>query len=134
MEIESLLKQSLRNLELSREAEARIIGNCILQCNQKEMFAEKESRFLRRSVSAAVAVALCLCLSVTAAAAGYGGHFKDVKNWCGAVTGTKYEQATEEIQISANVTHGKLVVLATMLTPNKFPTVNWKKWELKAIR
>ena len=44
---------------------------------------------------------LCLTVGgVTAFAASGEGFFKDITDWRGAVTGTTYEQATEEIDVN----------------------------------
>ena len=70
-------------------------------------------------VSIAAVIALCLCASV--AAANHFGAFKDVTNWTGAVVGTEYVQATDEIEVNAVAEQGVLTITATFLTPDTAP-------------
>lgn len=74
----------------------------------------------RLSVLIAAALITTLCCA-TAFAAVSGGWFVDVKNSFGAVTGTEYHNATEEISVTANAESGLLTVHVTFLTPEQFP-------------
>ena len=68
--------------------------------------------------------ALCLTLgSVTALAANgkLEGFFKDITDWRGAVTGTTYEQATDEIEVNVTAEAGVLKVEAAFLEAEKAP-------------
>lgn len=123
MEVGDQLKRSMKNIELSDAAELRILENCALAAKQKgkKRLPLVSNRHFRKTAAAVTAAVLCLCLSATAVAAGNTGHFRDVKNWFGAVTGTKYEQADGEIQISATAASGQLTVSVTLLTPNALP-------------
>ncbi len=49
------------------------------------------------------------------------GHFEDVYRWDGAVVGTRYEEASEEIEIRANKASDNILVELTMCDPGKFP-------------
>ena len=66
-----------------------------------ETAAKRESRkrrfMLPKIAVAAIAVMIC---GTTAIAAVAGGHFVDIKNIFGAVTGTQYVDATEEISVT----------------------------------
>lgn len=77
----------------------------------------------RRISPAAVAavLALCLMLPVGAFAAGKAGIFRDVKRWDGAVVGTAYENATDEIDVSASVKDSRILVTVTLLKPEEAP-------------
>ncbi len=55
------------------------------------------------------------------AADGQRGHFEDVYRWDGAVVGTRYEEATEEIKINASKENDKIVVELVLLYPEEFP-------------
>ena len=68
-----------------------------------------------------VAAVLALCLCVSVAAASHFGLFKDVTDWTGAVTGTEYVQATDEIEVSAVVEQGILTITADFLSPDTVP-------------
>ena len=66
-----------------------------------ETAAKRESRRRRFTLPkiAAAVIAVVLC-GTTAIAAAVGGHFVDIKNIFGAVTGTKYVDATEDISVT----------------------------------
>lgn len=49
------------------------------------------------------------------------GYFRDITNIWGAVVGTSYEQATDEIAMSVTVNGNELTVLATFFFPQEFP-------------
>ena len=77
-----------------------------------------------------VLVILGLCLSLTACNISEKsttepnpekGYFRDIKNIWGAVVGTSYEQATNEIDMSVTVNSDELAVLATFADPQMFP-------------
>lgn len=74
----------------------------------------------RLSVLIAAALITTLCC-VTAFAAVSGGWFADVKNGFGAVTGTEYHNATEEISVTAEADNSLLTVHVTFLAPEQFP-------------
>ena len=73
----------------------------------------------KKVVSIAAVIVLCLCATV--AAANHFGAFKDVTNWTGAVVGTEYVQATDEIEVTAVAEQGTLTVTAVFLTPETAP-------------
>ena len=93
------------------------------------MRTNKNSTFIRKPAAVFVAIALCLSLSVTvlAATGNLKGFFKDVTNWQGAVVGTSYEQATDEIKMNVTVNSNGLTVLATFADPQTFPYREAKK-------
>ena len=49
------------------------------------------------------------------------GFFKNITRWDGAVTGGVYEQASEEIEVTAFADGGTLTVSATLLLPGEPP-------------
>lgn len=133
MEMENRLKQSMKHIELSDAAELHILENCALAAEKngrKRVPAPGANRLFRKTAAAATALVLCLSLSAGVLAAGNSGHFRDVKNWFGAVTGTKYEQAHEEIQISASAASDQLTVSITLLMPNELP---YRRMEMLGI-
>lgn len=69
-------------------------------------------------IAAVLITALCC---VTAFAAVNGGWFADVKNGVGAITGTEYHNATEEITVTAEANNNPLTVTVTFLAPEQFP-------------
>lgn len=74
----------------------------------------------RLSVLIAAALITTLCCA-TAFAAVSGGWFADVKNGFGAVTGTEYHNATEEISVTAEAENGTLTAAVAFLIPEEFP-------------
>lgn len=77
-----------------------------------------------RIATVAAAVALCLGLGGVTVLAGSGkleGFFADVTRWDGAVVGMTYEQATEEIEVSATVNGDSIVVDAVLLKAGEAP-------------
>ena len=83
----------------------------------------KNNSFFKKPVAVFAVLAVCLSLSVTAlAAAGtLKGFFRDITNWRGAVVGTSYEQATDEIVVNVTANGEELTVLATFVDPQIFP-------------
>ncbi len=87
-------------------------------------------RIIRNLTVVAVFWALCLALTAcgitkepTREPGSTKGYFRDITNIWGAVVGTSYEQATNEICMSANVNGDKLTVLATFADPQMAPYV-----------
>ena len=121
MEFEAL-KRSVERIEMSEEMQNRIVGNCraAAVCKRgKIAINNRENVSVKKIVTIAAVVALCLCASVVAASR--CGCFKDVANWTGAVTGTKYVQATNEIKVHAAAERGVLTVTAEFLAPDVVP-------------
>lgn len=119
----ALLKQALEKIELSPDARARIVQNCAagVQSTDTPKRRARSGCRLRRPVAVAIALSLCLCLGVGAAAAMQTGFFRDVTNLFGAVVGTTYEQATDEIDVRAEVDAHALRVRAELLAPDVAP-------------
>ncbi len=116
------LKQCMEKIEMSGEMQDRIIRNCRLSAAQKT-----EETTMKNSVRSnfkkvmSIAAVVALCLGVSAVAASHFGHFKDVKDWTGAVTGTVYVQATNEIKVDAAVDQDTLIITAALLAPDTVP-------------
>jgi len=118
------LKKSMEKIEMSDEMENRIITNCRLAAVQEmeENTMKKRVHFnFKKSMALAAIVALGLFACMAAAAAVHFGQFKDITNWNGAVIGTAYEQATNEIEVSVAAAQDELTVIATMLSSNTAP-------------
>ena len=62
-----------------------------------------------------IAAVLVLCLPVIGMAVSNTGMFRDIKNIFGAVTGTEYENATEEITLSLSAEGKELLVETTFV-------------------
>ena len=116
------LKQFVETIEMPDEMQDRIIKNCRASAVHKteELTMRNRVNFnFKKVVSIAAVIALCLCASV--AATNHFGAFKDVTNWTGAVVGTEYVQATDEIEVNAVAEQGVLTITATFLAPDTAP-------------
>ena len=100
------------------------------------MKTNQNNTFIRKPAAVFVAVALCLSLPVTALAATgvLKGFFQDITNWQGAVVGTSYEQATDEIGVNVTVNGNELTVLATFADPQMIPYVYAEKLGIAAYQ
>ena len=125
MEFENL-KSAAKEITMPEEMKRRIAHNCKqIETTMEEhnMNNRKNTSFFRKPVAVFAALAVCLSLSVTALAATgvLQGFFRDITNYSGAIVGTSYEQATDEIDMDVTVDGDELTVLATFVDPNKFP-------------
>ena len=115
MEIKKL-KDAVRTVKMPEDMRGRIAAR-----TEKALMQEKAARRMRRPALTAAVIAVCICLSAVGLAVGNGGFFRDITRWNGAVTGTAYEQATEEIAVSATVDGGTLKIEAVLLAPERAP-------------
>lgn len=104
-------------------------NNCVVGREKVERMVQNErrtssARKWTRIATVAAAVTLCLGLggiTVMAASGKLEGFFADVTRWDGAVVGQTYEQATEEIEVSATVSGDSLIVDAVLLKAGDAP-------------
>lgn len=123
---------------MKRESISEAIGNIGIHHVQEAgcYMAGKHNRRKERGWSkTAVAAAILLCIMsvytcIPSIASSIEGFYKDIVRWWdGAVVGTEYENATQEIQIQATpavVEDGKLVIPLTVTFPemgNKEPYI-----------
>jgi len=118
------LKNSVKKIALSEEMRARIIRNCeskpLYGAEEIRMNNHKTNSWFKTPISVAAVVSLCLCITV-AAATGYLGFFKDITNRSGAVVGTQYEQASDEIGVAVVSGESEITVCAVMVNPAVAP-------------
>lgn len=135
MEFENL-KSAAQEITMPEEMKRRIANNCKKQLvntmEEHTMNHRKNTSIFRKPSAVFAALAICLSLSVTAlAAAGVlHGFFRDITNYSGAIVGTSYEQATDEIDMDITVNGNELTVQATFVDPDKFP---YRETELLGI-
>lgn len=104
--MEELLKKKVEEIKMTGEMQERILQNCLKEAEKertdRNMMEKKDKkRWFQKPLAVAAALVLCLTVGgVTAFAASGKGFFKDITDWRGAVTGTTYEQATEEIDVN----------------------------------
>ena len=139
MEFENL-KSAAKEITMPEEMNRRITHNCKRQfvntMEEHTVKNRKNNSFLKKPVAVFAVLAVCLSLSVTAlAAAGtLKGFFRDITNWQGAVVGTSYEQATDEIVVNVIANGEELTVLATFVDPQIFPYREVEKLGIAAYR
>lgn len=128
MEFENL-KSAAKEITMPEEMKRRIAHNCKKQIvntmEEHTMNNGKNNSFFRKPAAVFAALAVCLSLSVTALAATgvLQGFFRDITNYSGAIVGTSYEQATDEINMDVTVNGNELTVLATFADPQMAPYV-----------
>lgn len=136
----NLLKEEIKDIKMPLAMQERILENCrnagleerenvfmaknIAADTNKQSVKKRAGRKWPRIATVAAAVTLCLGLggvTVMAASGKMDGFFADVTRWDGAVAGMTYEQATEEIEVSAVVSGDRLVVDAVLLKAGEAP-------------
>ena len=115
MEINKL-KDEAKTIKMPEEMRERIAAR-----TEKALMRERSGVKTKRPAVIAAVLAACVCLCAAGAAVGNSGFFRDVTRWDGAVTGTAYEQATEEIAVSAQTEGDVLQVEAIFLAPDRAP-------------
>lgn len=117
------LKHSINNIKMPTDMKQRIIKNCYKE-TEKVIMKNNKTTFIKKPIVAIAALVLCICLASTVALASTGklqGYFKDIKNLQGAVTGTAYEQATDEIEMNITEITDVLTVEITLLNKEQAP-------------
>lgn len=121
------LATKIKEINMPDEMKERIIRRCYQTSNletENQIMKKKSNTFLRRTVTIAASLVLCLCITGITALAASGqlkGFFKDIKNWKGAVTGTAYEQATDELEVTILDSTEELTISVTMVNPKVAP-------------
>lgn len=110
------LKDAAKTLKMPGDMRARIAAN-----TARALAQEKRGAKAKRPAVIAAVLAACICLSVAGVAIGNSGFFRDIVRADGAVIGTAYEQATEEIAVSATVDGDALKVEAVFIAPDRAP-------------
>lgn len=134
------LKAATESITMSEEMKARIAKNCKVQMQstmeEHTMKTNKNRFFVRKPAVVFAALAICLSLSVTALAATgvLQGFFRDITNNRGAVVGTSYEQATDEITMEVSVCGNDLSVVATFENPQMMPYSEAEKLGIAAYQ
>lgn len=109
----SNMKNVAEKIVMPEDMKRRIITNCKLEISQtRKDSIMKKNKMFKRPAAVFATMAICLSLSVTALAATgvLKGFFQDVKRPDGAVVGTTYEQATDEITIELTVNDDVLTI------------------------
>lgn len=121
------LKSAAETITMPTEMKQHIAENCKTQISNARkdtpMKTNKNRTFFGKSAVSFAALAVCLTLTVTALAGSDSvkGFFRDITNWQGAIVGTSYEQATNEIAMTATVSGDALTVLVAFADPQAIP-------------
>ncbi len=119
------LKTTVRKIEMTDEMKLRIIKNCqsktLYEMGENTMNRNKTNNWKKKNTAVAAVVFLCLCFTAAVSAAGLSGFFQDITNHRGAVSGTQYEQASDELEISIVSSENGITILTTMVKPNTVP-------------
>ena len=122
--LEKDMAKIVKKIEMPETMRKRIIENCNAEMEEKRVSRNKVYRFSKKSMAAVAALAICVCVTSVTALAATGklqGFFKDVLRWDGAVIGTTYEQATEEVELEIIEAADDLVVELFMVNPKNVP-------------
>lgn len=115
--------------ELERQKKSHCYSELEVQ-NRNRGYTEMEKKNMRkqnkifRKPMAAAMMAACFCMiGVTALASGgkLEGFFKDIVRLDGAVVGTSYEQATDEIKVNGSLEEEQLIVEIEFVEPGMAP-------------
>lgn len=123
METKKLVKK-LNEIQMPKEMQERIIRNCYIEMEEKNMSNNRTKKFFKKPVAIVASLTICVCLAGVTSLAATGkleGFFKDIVRFDGAVTGTSYEQATEEVELKIVDVTEELTVEVTMINPQVAP-------------
>lgn len=126
--------ENLKEIEMPDDMKNRIVSKCKVELEEQKISKRKINKFARRPMVAAASLVLCLCLAgatVLASTRKLQGFFKDVKRWDGAVVGTTYEQATDEIAVKITEVKEELTLEISMLDSNVAP---YSEFELFGVK
>ena len=117
------LKTAAETVTMPEEMKRRIARNCKMKMSDDRKETVMKNLHIRKPAAVFAALAICLSLAVAAMAAPdtVKGFFRDVTDWRGAVVGTSYEQATDEIRMEVAINDGELAVLATFADTQMAP-------------
>lgn len=120
-----MLKTAAGKITMPNGKKRRMAEKIRIQLEREENASMKAKPIARNSMAVFAAAVICVMLSVAALAASetVKGYFRDITNLWGAVVGTSYEQATDEITVSAKVEGDRLVVTASFADPGEAPYV-----------
>ena len=121
MEFEKL-NLAAQSVTMPEDMKQRITYNCKKQIKRIREDHSMPAIF-RKYAAVFAALVIFFSLSVTVLADNdiLQGLFRDIKNYTGAIVGTSYEQATDEIDICVSVKENQLTILAVFMDSDKFP-------------
>lgn len=118
-----ILTNAVKSIRMPYDMKRRIEKSCFNQMEEISMNKNKTA-FFKRPVVAIATIILCITLASATVFASSGklqGYFRDIKNLSGAITGTAYEQATDEIEVNIASVSDNLTLEITLLNIDKPP-------------
>lgn len=115
MEFENL-KSAAQEITMPEEMKRRIANNY-----KKQLVNTMEEHTMNNRKNTSIIRKPAAVFAALAATGTLKGFFRDITNWQGAVVGTSYEQATDEIDVNVTANGKELTVLATFANPQIFP-------------
>lgn len=135
--LEKELAKKVKEIEMPNEMRERILQKCKIEMEENFMSKNKVYRFSKKSMITAASIILCLCITggtVLAATGKLKGFFKDEKRWDGAVVGTSYEQATDEINVSVIDVTENITLLVEFASPETVPYKEFDSFGIGSYR
>jgi len=128
------LSQEVTKIQMPKEMEERIVRSCYEKMEEADMRKDKSSKRVMKPLAAVATMVICVGLVGVTALATSGklqGFFKDITRWDGAVVGTSYEQATDEIQLSVIGESDKLIVTAEFVNRDIAPYFTFENFGIE---
>lgn len=122
-----LLSQKINSIEMSEEMKKRMIHHCYSK--MEEPLMNKNKKTFQKPMIAIASMVLCFFLIGATALASSDklqGFFRDIIRWDGAVIGTSYEQATDEITMNVVSVSDELTVTTVLVNPNTVPYMTFE--------
>lgn len=113
------------------------INSRYVEESEKSYSTVKRMGFFHIPRVAAAAIALCVCMTgitVLASTGVFQGFFKDIFSWNGAVVGTTYENASDELNVTADYENGKLIVTVKAVDPSMAPYIEMETIRIKSYK
>lgn len=134
---EKMFTEKIKEIEMPEEMQERILGKCYQKMEDEEMNKNTTKNMFKGPMIAVASLALCLCVTGVTALAATGklqGFFKDITGWNGAVVGTSYEQATDEIELMVIEVSDNLEVAITMVKPGEAPYSTFETFGVESYK
>ncbi len=131
------IKSVISQIEMPQDMQLRIIENCRKEDLRREKKRGRGERARLKMAAAAASFVLCVLMMGGTALALSGrleGFFRDVKRWDGAVVGTVYEQATDEVKMDVTDTGEELELKLSFLYPEKAPYRYFESFGVKMYK
>lgn len=127
--MEREMVKKVKEIEMPKEMQERILKNCYKKAEENSMNKNRTKLSFGKMMAVAASLVLCLCVTSVTALAVTGkleGFFKDITRWDGAIIGTSYEQATDEVEINIIDASDEFTVEVKLLKPENPPYISFE--------